>query len=90
VTDLERFKLIQKWYEWFVDCTATFEGGWGDADSKARNVPIGAEIAYLLGSIAMNRQVDFVEGASPVLNILRDHQVAESDPIWQFIRIQKD
>ena len=74
----DKVALIQKWACWFYDRTETWEGD------------LGMELAYLFKSIADGQCCEWSLG-DEIVKMLKDEQIPDSDPIWEYIFIlEKD
>jgi hypothetical protein len=70
-----RAQLIKHWSCWFWRKT----GGWQG--------PLGAELAHLFASMSFDAPL-LLPLTSPIVRLLREHNVARSATIWRFIRVQ--
>lgn len=68
----DRVDLINKWSHWFYDNTESFEG------------KLGMQLAYLWAAISKGTKIE-VDPSSPLIRLLRQKQVPETELIWEYI-----
>lgn len=82
-----KIAFIAKWSSWFYEHTESFE-----EPVEPGITPIGSDLAYLFTAVAKSDSMMIEkeeEDRWSILQLLRQENVPENDPIWTFIDVRE-